>query len=158
MIRGIHHVSITAQNFERMLEFYRDALGFETVFEASWADSEDMDLLVGLKGSVADVVMLNAGNVMLELFRYKSPAGKYEPRRPVSNPGYTHICFDVEDIDTEIEKLTKAGVTLHRTLLDVPDARVRTVYGRDPDGNVVEIQEVFGDDNAIKLRPALRKS
>jgi extradiol dioxygenase family protein len=48
--------------------------------------------------------------------------------------------LDVLDIDFEYERLKRAGMEFH-----CPpqfEGEVRTTYGRDPDGNVIEIQEV----------------
>ena len=156
MIRGIHHVSITVQDMDRMLAFYRDVLGFPEIMRSSWADSDDMDRLVDLKGSQANVVLLNAGNMVLELFDYRAPSGIHDPRRPVNNPGYTHICLDVEDIETEYRRLESAGMTFNRSIMDVEELGLRAVYGRDPEGNVIEVQEIFDDANDLALHPQLR--
>ena len=33
-----------------------------------------------------------------------------------------------------------------------PSARIKSIYGRDPDGNIVEIQEVLQPSSPIALR------
>jgi catechol 2,3-dioxygenase-like lactoylglutathione lyase family enzyme len=68
----------------------------------------------------------------------------------VCDPGITHLCFDVTDLDQEYERLSEAGMTFHCPPQDA-FAGVRTTYGRDPDGNVVELQEVPGAEHRIAL-------
>jgi len=152
MIRGIHHTAISTANLERALAFYRDLLGFRVVFEFAWpAGMEVADRITGLKDSSARAVMLHAGNVIVELFEYASPTPRPgDPRRPVSDHGITHICLDVTDLDAEYERLTRAGVTFHCPPQDL-GVGLRTTYGRDPDGNVIELQEVLDAASPIAL-------
>ena len=152
MIRGVHHTAISTPDLDRALAFYRDLLGFRVVFEFAWpAGTDAADRITGLKGSSARAAMLQAGNAHIELFQYESPKPHPgDPRRPVSDHGITHICLDVTDLDVEYERLAAAGMTFH-----CPPQRlgtdVKTTYGRDPDGNVIELQEILSADSPIAL-------
>jgi glyoxylase I family protein len=152
MIRGVHHVAISTANLERALEFYRDILGLKVVFELGWpAGTEVADKITALKGSSAKWAVLTAGNAMIELFEYASPAPKQaDPHRPVCDHGITHICLDVKDVDSEYERLKAAGMTFHCPPQNL-DSVVRTTYGRDPDGNVIELQEIMQEDSPFTL-------
>lgn len=153
MIRGIHHTAISTGDLERSLRFYRDLLGFETVFSFDWnVGTEVLDRITGLKDSSARVVMLKAGNACVEIFQYETPKPKLgEARRPVCDHGLTHICLEVTDIDGEYERLKAAGMVFH---CPPQEARrgLRATYGRDPDGNVVELLEVRDNKSAISLK------
>jgi len=153
MIRGVHHTAISTANLERALSFYRDLLGFRVISEFAWpAGTEVADRITGLKGSAARAAMLRAGNAMIELFQYQSPPPRPgDPARPVSDHGITHICLDVSDLDAEYERLKAAGMTFHCPPQDL-GGDVRTTYGRDPDGNVIELQEVLSAENPLALR------
>jgi catechol 2,3-dioxygenase-like lactoylglutathione lyase family enzyme len=139
MIKSIHHTAISTGNFERALAFYRDLLGFEMVSELNWpAGVELADMITGLEGSAARSVMLRASNTSIELFEFSSPAPKPgDPKRPVCDHGITHIGFEVDDIDAEYERLKAAGMSFHCPPQDLGASRV--TYGRDPDGNVLEL-------------------
>jgi len=152
MIRGVHHAAISTPNLERALAFYRDLLGFAPIFEFAWpAGSEVADQITGLRRSAARAVMLRAGNVVIELFQYESPTPRpADPQRPVCDHGYTHLCLDVKDVDAEYQRLRAAGVVFHCPPQDI-GAAIRTTYGRDPDGNVVEFQEVLDPQSPIAL-------
>jgi catechol 2,3-dioxygenase-like lactoylglutathione lyase family enzyme len=151
MIRGIHHTAISTPDLERALAFYRDVLGFVEVNDFTWpVGSTVIDGIVGLKDSSARTVMLKAGNAMIEFFQYESPPPKPgDPVRPVSDHGITHFCLDVRDIEAEYERLMAAGMTFHCPPQDLGE--VKATYGRDPDGNVIELQEVLNPDNPMAL-------
>jgi predicted enzyme related to lactoylglutathione lyase len=68
----------------------------------------------------------------------------------VNDAGLTHICFDVVDVDAEYARLRDLGVEFHTEPVEF-GGTVRTTYGRDPDGNVFELQEVIALDLAIDL-------
>ena len=152
MIRGIHHTAISTGDLDRALAFYRDLLGFRVLSEGSWQQgAEQIDRIVGLKDSAARVAILQAGNTYIELFQYESPRPRSgDPRRPVCDHGLTHLCLDVRDIDAEYERLTAAGMTFHCPPQAVGGG-IRTTYGRDPDGNVIELQQL-PDDDPLALR------
>lgn len=158
MIQGIHHVAISTGDAERMLRFYRDLLGCELVFDMGWpVGTEVADRIVGLRGSSARTVMLRKGNAYFEIFQYAAPTPKSgDPERPVCDHGITHLCFDVSDLDVEYERLRAAGVRFHCPPQDLGGG-VRTTYGRDPDGNVFELQEIADPDSPIAL-PAFAKA
>ena len=153
MIRGLHHVAIATNDIERLLAFYRDLFGLEVVLDYTWQENVVADRVTALHGSSARSIMLRKGNAYLELFQYFSPQpAQGDAARRVCDPGITHLCFDVVDLDSEYERLSKAGMTFHCPPQVVgPD--VRTTYGRDPDGNVVELQEVATAEHRIALPP-----
>jgi catechol 2,3-dioxygenase-like lactoylglutathione lyase family enzyme len=153
MIRGVHHTAISTGDLERSLRFYRDLLGFEEIFSSAWeVGAEVADRIVGLKDSSARLVMLKLGNACLELFQYSSPRPKPgEPMRPVCDHGITHICLEVSDIEREYERLKAAGMLFHCPPQEVGGGTWAT-YGRDPDGNVVELLEVRDTGSPLSLR------
>jgi catechol 2,3-dioxygenase-like lactoylglutathione lyase family enzyme len=151
MIRGIHHVAISTPDLDRLLGFYRDLLGFEQVMNTGWPKgTEQIDRVLGLRGSSGRQAMLKAANVCIELFEFETPAPEpMDPQRPVCNHGHTHLCLDVVDIQAVYDKLVAAGTRFHAPPQDFGD--IRATYGRDPDGNVFEIQEVMKKDDPIQI-------
>ena len=149
MIRGIHHVAIHVRDMDRMIRFYRDAFGFVPVDEGfTWKESAEIDEIIGVPGSSARNVMLQAGNCYLEMFQFVAP----EP--PATQPldpfhrGYTHFCVDATDIAAEVERLRGLGMTFERAhgpAKPVDFGIVKSLYGRDPEGNLIEVQETAAD-------------
>ena len=140
MIHAIHHTAISTGDLERSIDFYTNLLGFELISRFDWdRGSKVADAVTGLRGSAASAAMLKLGNAFVEIFEYSSPAPRRsDPDRPVCDHGFTHIALLVTDMDAEYERLTAAGMRFHCA----PDAEMRAIYGRDPDGNVVELMEV----------------
>ena len=151
MIRGIHHTAISTADLERSLKFYRDLLGFEQVYASGWKPgAEAADKITGLKNSSAELVMLKAGNACIELFQYSSPEARPgDPWRPACDHGITHLCLYVSDIQAEYQRLKAAGMVFHCPPQTMGD--VSATYGRDPDGNIVELLEVQDKANPIAL-------
>ena len=150
-ISGIHHVAISVPDIEAAKNFYCGVLGFELADEFSFAPTEIGDQITGVKDAAADVIMLRAGNLHLEIFEYKNPGvGHQEAGRPVCDHGYTHLALEVDgDIQEVYDTLEKNGVNWHAPLLDDLDGEGYAVtYGRDPFGNVIEIQKLSRENPA----------
>jgi glyoxylase I family protein len=158
MIRGIHHVAVHVRDLDRMVKFYSDAFGFEVADdEFGWNKDELIAQIIGVPDTAARGIMLRAGSCYLELFQYSAPEpAATGPLRPFDR-GYTHFCVDVTDIEHEYERLRALGMTFgHPHPLNA--GHVKTIYGKDPEGNLIEIQQTA--DNCVfrldKL-PALAK-
>ena len=152
MIKGIHHTAISTSNLERSLSFYTRLLGFEEVTSFAWEEGNDVfDEITNLQSSSGRVALLRGGNAFIELFEFKSPEpAKADPNRPVCDHGITHLCLEVEDIVAEHKRLSDAGMHFHSPPIDA-GMGLKAAYGRDPEGNVVEILEVEGKDNPFAL-------
>jgi len=141
MIRGIHHVSVHCHDMDRMVKFYKEAFGFEIVGEEfSWEKTPILDSLLDVPDSAARGCMLRAGSCYMELFQWMNPEPNWKgPLRPYDK-GYTHFCVDVTDIEAEYERLKGLGMTFGAPA-PIDMGHVKSVYGRDPEGNVIEIQQ-----------------
>lgn len=143
MIVGLHHASITTRNLDRLADFYCDLLGFETVLATGWdGGNPAADAIFGLADTAVKMRMLRTANCFLELFEFIRP--ECPPRsemRPVNAPGFTHICIRVTDIDAEYARLRAAGMPFNCPP-QTATGLCRATYGRDPDGNIVELMEV----------------
>ncbi len=145
MIRGIHHIAISVADLEKTLNFYRDILGFEVVMEGGWGvGTNSADQITGLKDTAARMVMLRKKDVHIELFEYQSPSPKpWDSNRRICDHGYTHICLEVTDIDSEYARLKESGMSFHAPPPEAVSG-MRAIYGRDPEGNVIELLEIIG--------------
>lgn len=152
MIRGIHHTSISTGDLDRMLGFYRDLVGMEVLFEVDFSGA-DIEAITALPGARGRVAMLRTANAHVELFEYARPVpAAGDPNRPVCNHGLTHICFDVTDLPAEYERLKANGVPFHCEPRFLGNGTVLTTYARDPDGNVVEFQEILNPRSRMAMR------
>lgn len=151
MIRGAHHVAISTPNIDRLLGFYRDLMGFEEIQRTAWpVGTDQIDSVLQLSGSAGAQVMLKGANICIELFEFTAPEPTpMDPQRPVCNHGHTHICFDVVNIEQVYDELCAAGIKFHAPPQDF--GQLKATYGRDPDGNVFEIQELLDENDPGRL-------
>jgi glyoxylase I family protein len=151
MIRGIHHVALHTRNFDRIAKFYQEAFGFEPVrwrdsgeSEYRWDNFRPLEEAIGIEKSSARALMFKAGNCYLELFEYFAPPPRDGgPARPFDH-GYTHFAVDVTDIEQEYDRLGALGMTFASPKL-AEMGSAKFVYGKDPDGNIIELQQVGAD-------------
>lgn len=151
MINGVHHTAISTPDIERLTAFYRDVIGFEVVFKMDMkAGSAAIDTMLGVKDAAAKIVMMRTGTSFLELFEFSSPTPlSSDPHRRVVDHGFTHICLNVSDIEAEYQRLKIAGMHFHCPPIRLPPTSC--TYGRDPDGNIIELLEVADRSFAFHL-------
>lgn len=150
MILGVHHVAISTADIDRLVDWYVEAFGLEVVSTGGWKSGSDViDSIVGLPGSAARTAMLRGRNVYVEMFQYEQPQGRAaDGDRPVSDHGYTHFGVVVDDIEAEHARLSKLGMRFHGapTPREGMGGRLRACYGRDPEGNVIELIEILSTE------------
>lgn len=144
MLVGFHHAALATPDLDRCLAFYTGVLGCEVAWTFAWeAGSEAADAVTGLTGSAARAAMLRLGESYIEVFEFSAPAPPpTDGERPVNAQGITHVCLQVQDIHAEYARLSAAGMRFHCP----PQAQDTgfVTYGRDPDGNVIELLEFTG--------------
>lgn len=147
MILGANHVALSVPDMDKALDFYCGLLGFKQKTELGWPKgSAEPDEILGIKTS-ARVCHIGTTNLLIELFEFADCDPKpQDPHRPVIDYGITHICLAVTDVDAEFERMSSAGMKFHSDAPVQIAPGVKTVYGRDPFGNVLEFEEVAGRD------------
>jgi catechol 2,3-dioxygenase-like lactoylglutathione lyase family enzyme len=145
MIVGVHHFAVNVRDFDRMLRFYQEAFGFKPVDEGfTWKDSPEIDHIIDTEGSAARTTMLKAGNTYIELFQYTAPAPRGDGPLKPQDRGYTHFCIDTDDMAADYAHLKRCGVDFRgRDFVDINE--VKTIYGYDPEGNLIELQQLHPD-------------
>ena len=81
--------------------------------------------------------MLGFEGARLEVFEFATPIQDRGSLRSVAKPGFSHIAFEVDDVFAEYERL-QGAMAFHAPPLEMPGGGI-FAYGRDPDGNVVEL-------------------
>lgn len=146
MIKGVLHIGISTRDIKRLSHFYCEVLGFELVGEADWEPGtefgDQIDRITGLNNTASKIAMVSNGSLKIEMFEYRLPPPKPKASDwQVCDHGYTHICLEVEDIEGEYERLRDAGMTFHAPPPKEFAKGLKAIYGRDPEGHVIEILE-----------------
>ena len=145
-INRLHHIGMSVPSLDEARAFYVGLLGFTELGAGDFDRDPEVDTIMGLKGAVGTAAFLQNSDCMLELFEFAAPEQleAQDKRRPVNLHGITHICLDVTDVLGLQARLKGAGMDFHSDPVD--KAGVRTCYGRDPFGNVIELQEIVEAD------------
>jgi catechol 2,3-dioxygenase-like lactoylglutathione lyase family enzyme len=127
LIRQLDHLVLTTHHRDRCVDFYTRVLG--------------MRLEVFGQGRIA----FRFGDQKINLHE----AGReFEAKAERPTPGALDLCFLArEPLDVVIRRLEAAAVPIEAGPMPRPGATgpIRSVYVRDPDGNLIEIAEPMSD-------------
>jgi catechol 2,3-dioxygenase-like lactoylglutathione lyase family enzyme len=120
-VLGMDHLVLTVSSIERTTAFYRDVLGMraELFQNGRWA--------------------LHFGE---QKFNLHQAGHEFEPKAAAPVPGSVDICLVVATpIDEVVAELRDRGVPIIEGPVERTGARgrIRSVYLRDPDDNLVEL-------------------
>jgi catechol 2,3-dioxygenase-like lactoylglutathione lyase family enzyme len=141
MIKNIHHIGINVRDFDRMVTFYRDAFGFKTLGAELDISADKAEEISGRRKTDAGtrVVMMQTGNCYLEIM-----GNPNLPTKDGTATGYTQLCVDVDDIDSEFARLGALGMAFG-SKAPVDFGHVKAVTGCDPEGNAIELVQTMRD-------------
>jgi glyoxylase I family protein len=93
------------------------------------------------------IVFIKSGEVYLELFQAEGDApGPVLDKDGSAYPSWRHIAFQVDDVDAKLAEMgADAQVTLGPASFDDFIKGWRTVWLRDPNGNIVEVSQGYTD-------------
>ncbi|MEL6429219.1 MAG: VOC family protein [Planctomycetota bacterium] len=126
------HVCIGVSSLDAAIRWYTDVLDFE--LDVQWTVPE----LPGFR-----LAYIRRGDWRIELI--DSGARTPGPVEPMAfdaflrTPGFSHLCFRVEDVDAVAGVLSDRGVTFEVPPTDFPDVQRRVAFFRDFDGNYLEL-------------------
>ena len=140
------HTNIIARNYQKLAEFYANVFECEPVYPERNLSGEWIERLTGLKDVQIRGLHLRLPGYSeaptLEIFQYNQEDFSNE-MPAINRPGFAHIAFQVDDVGFYLDKLIanggrKLGETVEK---EIEGAGILTVvYARDPEGNIVEIQ------------------
>ena len=115
----LDHVLIVVKDLERSIEFYR-LLGFE-----------HLETIQRPKDRVS---VMKLGAVKIELMHQKEGSETYRPARKLTDIGFRHIGFKVDDVEEVYNKL-KGVIEFDSPPVSIAGREGRlTVFFKDPDG------------------------
>ena len=153
MIRGIHHTSFTVSNLEEAENFFVELIGMRRIGGGRY-DFEYIGRMVGSPDAHLEIAVLayepqgeGSDRQILELVEYKHPRG--DPTDTEFNrPGNAHLCFLVDDIEAEYERLRSNGVCFRSPPQEITygiNKGGRAVYFNGPDGVGLELLQRPGE-------------
>ncbi len=141
------HLSLTARNADRLAAFYQSALGFTERRPPKRLSGETVWRGNGLPGVEIYAIWLNISGPeapFLEIMQYAPMAERPAPE--VNAPGFGHMALAVPDLAATVERVLRCGGSLQGEITDFgTQARPHLiVYLRDPEGNILELEQPPG--------------
>ena len=139
------HLSIVARDADRLAEFYRKVFKCRDRRASQILSGEKVSRGNGLPNTEIYSIWLTLPGIeemFLEIHQYRQIADRPLPR--VNEPGYAHLSFEVEDIRAIRDDIIRAGGRDQGkiTNLGTVDTPFLAVYMRDPEGNIIELEQI----------------
>lgn len=140
------HTNIIAGDWKKLAQFYIEVFGCQPTYPerdlwGEWIDKATNINHVRIKGMHLRLPGYNDGPT-LEIFTYESGSLKNSPPE-INRQGFSHIAFEVDSVENILNKLLEHGGTQLGEVIqkEYQGIGVLTmVYTRDPEGNIIEIQ------------------
>lgn len=140
------HTNLTARDWRDLARFYCEVFGCalklpERDLRGDWLDTQTALKGAHLTGMHLFLPGFAEDGPTLEIFSYDRMIDKARP--VVNEPGFGHIAFQVDDVDSALEAVLAAGGGAIGPAVTTEVAGVgalRVVYATDPEGNIVELQ------------------
>lgn len=138
------HISIAARDADRLASFYITVFGCRDLRPRKTLSGENVWRGNGLfQVDIYSVWLSLPGSdgPFLELLQYSKWVNRAPPA--VNEGGSCHIACEVEDIDITYAAIIDGGGTALGEITDfgTADAPYRIAYMRDPEGNILEIEQ-----------------
>ena len=100
MIKQISHLGIAVKDLEEARKLYRSVFGLES-----------SEPIIGGDGTIK-VSMVEIGHTLIELLQPIGSEGVMAKFLEKRGEGFHHICYEVDDINSEIASLKAAGINV----------------------------------------------
>lgn len=141
------HTNLITRDWRRLSKFYCEVFGCVPVppernLRGRWLDDATGIQNAHIMGVHLKLPGYDNEGPTLEIFQYNSI--RPWPEKTPDSLGFSHIAFAVEDIEETLNNIMEAGGTSVGAITEVKieGAKIiRFVYARDPEGNIIEVQQ-----------------
>ncbi|WP_139176444.1 VOC family protein [Natronincola peptidivorans] len=146
-VKKFRHIGLVVKDYSKMMKFYSEVLGFEIIREFE-IENEDFRKGVGISNAKAKGahLIVPGNNVEIEISEYEQKIERCSELSLSNYPGYRHIAFIVENLEEAYNDLRKLGIEFISEPICVKEpknvAGFQFVYFRDPEGNIIEINQL----------------
>ena len=132
-MNAIQHIALNCRDLKAQEQFYTKHFGFRRV-------------RVFNRGTPNEFLMLRLGTTCIELF-----AAPQDVRMQMAKPqpvGFTHLAFEVDDLDAAIVKLQADSIQTEKIIdcSTIIQQGARCCFFHDPDGNRLELMQGYKDE------------
>jgi predicted enzyme related to lactoylglutathione lyase len=140
------HTNLIAKDWRKLADFYQQFFGCTQVPPERDLSGSTMDAGTGIQGVHVHGMHLRLPGYgedgpTLEIFSYDPMLEKPSPA--VNNPGFGHLAFSVDNVETAQKTVLDAGGKAVGEIVTVQiatGAKVTWCYVTDLEGNIIELQ------------------
>lgn len=142
MVKNLDHITVVVRDLENAKRFF-DLFGFKEDKSVVISGGKFGEYM-GVDGIEAEHVTLALANAHprqeIQLLKYRHPDPILDPHiTNLAKLGFNHICFAVEDIESEVERLTANGVKTRNKIMQFNNRKL--IYLSGPEGITVELAQ-----------------
>lgn len=156
-LMGVNHIGLSVRDLDSALAFYQSATGFPVIKRESVRNSDAADTLFGKDGIAFEIAVLEAPNMLFELIEFSHNENTPLSKMPVEGPGMTHTCFQSPSHRSGYFKFKDQGADMLSRgddAVDLLGQGVTYAYAYDPEGNMVELEQLDFDRLGGDRRPS----
>lgn len=138
------HTNLIAKDWKKLSQFYIDVFGCVPIYPEKNLEGEWIEKLTGIPGVKIKGIHLklpgSSDSPILEIFEFNTPSKN--TKSMIDDLGFTHIAFEVDDVEEVLQKLIQHGGEAYGELVEKKINGVgilKVVYTKDPEGNIVEL-------------------
>ena len=150
-IIGFNHIGISVNDLDAMVSFYEKATPFELVKREKVSQQSNADSIFAREGVAFERATFKAPNMLLELTEYENQKNTIPTKMLPQGPGMTHTCYQSPAWKSGYDKFKNAEIELLSrgdTAVDLGGYGVTYAYGYDPEGNMLELEQM--EDHFMK--------
>ncbi len=142
------HINLVARNADALAAFYVNVMRCDLLREPKTLSGEKVSRGNGLSNSEIRTIWLKFPELerpFLEIHEHTVTHSRDQPR--VNEPGFGHLAFQMEDIRETLSNIIQAGGAQIGEITDfgTPQMPYLIAYARDPEGNVLELEQTRHD-------------
>jgi len=148
------HVNLVARDWRRLAAFYQEVCACVPVPPERHLKGEWLSRSTGVPDAALDGIHLRlpAGGdtgPTLEVFQYSTVVE--QPPAAANRQGFGHVAFEVDDVREAVSLVLAHGGALIGEVVERSIEGAGTItfaYARDPEGNIIELQQWSGTPSA----------
>lgn len=139
------HINIVAKDWKKLSDFYQKVFFCKPIGGKRDLSGEWLEKLTGMKN-----VKIEGEHLVLPGFKENAPtleiftySEDMDVKKEINTPGFAHIAFEVDDVEKVAKLLLQEGGSILGEIVtkDYGEKGLATfVYAKDPEGNIVELQ------------------
>lgn len=140
MIKNADHITVAVRDLDAAISFFKHLNFYEE--HRVIIEGEPFASYMRIPELKADHVTLvlqhSEPRFEIQVLRFYSPTPQSDPHiNRLDKLGYNHLCFAVDDIESEVARLSSEGIHFISTILEFNDKKL--VYLEGPENITIEL-------------------